>query len=153
LIAAHLRHTEDEEDFEKIEPADAIEIGDDHDENGSDADEVEEGGGRDDISNKAGIILGIHNVFVVIPQFLVTGLSSILFAIFEPDKSVIHHGSAHAIGNSTSTVVHDTAISLIREAGDDNGQRFDSIGFIFRIGGVSAGIACVICWRLARELK
>jgi len=60
------------------------------------------------LSTKAGIILvcsyfnlnftsdlliclqGIHNIFVVIPQFLVTGVSSIIFAIFEPGKSVLH---------------------------------------------------------------
>lgn len=33
---------------------------------------------------------GIHNVFIVIPQFLVTGLASIIFALFEPNRSVLH---------------------------------------------------------------
>ncbi|KAG8908297.1 hypothetical protein FRB99_007831 [Tulasnella sp. 403] len=56
------------------------------------------------ISNKAGIILGIHNIFVVIPQFLVTGLSSILFALLEPHKSVLDQGHAGhpAAGNVPS---------------------------------------------------
>lgn len=27
---------------------------------------------------------GIHNVFIVIPQFLVTGLSAIIFAVLDP---------------------------------------------------------------------
>jgi solute carrier family 45, member 1/2/4 len=29
-------------------------------------------------------IQGLHNVFVVVPQFLVNGLSAIMFAIFDP---------------------------------------------------------------------
>ena len=28
----------------------------------------------------------------MIPQFLVTAMSSIIFAVLDPDKSVIHHG-------------------------------------------------------------
>ena len=33
---------------------------------------------------------GIHNVFVVIPQFLVTGLSAVIFAIFDPVQPPTH---------------------------------------------------------------
>lgn len=29
-------------------------------------------------------------MFIVVPQFLVTGLSSIVFAMLDPDKSVLH---------------------------------------------------------------
>ena len=29
---------------------------------------------------------GIHNIFIVIPQFLVTGFSAILFALLDPQK-------------------------------------------------------------------
>ncbi|KAF9515837.1 hypothetical protein BS47DRAFT_1444339, partial [Hydnum rufescens UP504] len=52
-----------------------------------DEDAVEMGVEHGGVGDKAGIILGIHNVFVVIPQFLVTGLSAIIFAIFEPNRS------------------------------------------------------------------
>ena len=38
------------------------------------------------------LVQGLHNICVVIPQFLVTGMSSIIFALLDPDKSVIHHG-------------------------------------------------------------
>ena len=41
------------------------------------------GGG---LAAKAGIILGIHNVFIVIPQFIMTGLASIIFALLDPSK-------------------------------------------------------------------
>jgi solute carrier family 45 protein 1/2/4 len=66
------------------------------------------------LSSKAGIILvrrisrlftdsatspiasklqGIHNIFVVIPQFLVTGFSAVLFALIDPQKPTLpgHH--------------------------------------------------------------
>ena len=32
---------------------------------------------------------GIHNIFVVMPQFLMTGLSSVIFAISEPDAPLL----------------------------------------------------------------
>jgi solute carrier family 45 protein 1/2/4 len=41
-------------------------------------------------------------VFIVIPQFLVTALASLIFAIFEPDKSVLH-GHHPATGQPVHT--------------------------------------------------
>jgi solute carrier family 45, member 1/2/4 len=32
-------------------------------------------------------VQGVHNIFVVVPQILVTGLSAIIFAIFDPRQS------------------------------------------------------------------
>ena len=47
---------------------------------------------------------GIHNLFIVIPQFIVTGVSSIIFAIFDPDQSVLHGGHGGIpMHNSTTT--------------------------------------------------
>ncbi|KAG8908718.1 hypothetical protein FRC01_007266 [Tulasnella sp. 417] len=121
-----------------------------------------DGHGDGGMSNKAGIILGIHNIFVVIPQFLVTGLSSILFALLEPHKSVLDQGHAGhpAAGNvpnknitdATTAVVADVVRATLeaREAPVEGSG--DSIGIIFRIGGISAFIACGLCWKLSREL-
>ncbi|KAG8915320.1 hypothetical protein FRC01_003705 [Tulasnella sp. 417] len=101
-----------------------------------------EGHGDGGMSNKAGIILGIHNIFVVIPQFLVTGLSSILFALLEPHKSVLDQGHAGhpAAGNvpnknitdATTAVVADVVRATLepREAPVEGSG--DSIGIIFR---------------------
>ncbi|KAF4603016.1 hypothetical protein EYR38_003421 [Pleurotus pulmonarius] len=113
-------------------------------------DDEQEGGG---LSAKAGIILGIHNVFIVIPQFLVTGLSSILFAIFDPQKSVLHGAHPGNIGNSTVAAVDTrdfTSQLFPREPEIQGGS--NSVVYIFRIGGLSAAIAFVLCWRLAREM-
>lgn len=152
--------------------------------------EAQGGGGGGGISDKAGIILvsvklagtkamnwadwpsfcgtlqGIHNIFVVIPQFLVTGLSAILFALLEPGHSVLDQGHAGhpAAGNIPSknvtniavaavAAVSSPALRLAREAPVEAAAAgWDSIGIIFRVGGVSAAIAGVLCWRLARTL-
>ncbi|KDQ32655.1 hypothetical protein PLEOSDRAFT_1073124 [Pleurotus ostreatus PC15] len=113
-------------------------------------DDEQEGGG---LSAKAGIILGIHNVFIVIPQFLVTGLSSILFAIFDPQKSVLHGAHPGSIGNNTVAAVdtRDLTSQLFPREPEIQGGS-NSVVYIFRIGGLSAAIACVLCWRLAREM-
>lgn len=56
---------------------------------------------------------GIHNVFIVIPQFLVTGLSSIVFAIFDPQKVVVPH---RPVNNGTT--IPDSVPSALRNASD-----------------------------------
>ncbi|KAJ7179784.1 major facilitator superfamily domain-containing protein [Mycena filopes] len=40
---------------------------------------------EDGLSSKAGVILGIHNVCIVIPQFLITILCAVVFALFDSD--------------------------------------------------------------------
>ncbi|TFK31761.1 major facilitator superfamily domain-containing protein [Crucibulum laeve] len=139
-----------------------------------------DGGG---LSAKAGIILGIHNVFVVVPQFLITGLSAIVFAIFDPQKSVLpahHSGGAApgAVANSTvlavgignATVADVTgrnvrevvrgmlfhSVRSLRDAEyevDDQQGQSNSVVYIFRFGGIAALVAFVLSWRLAREIR
>lgn len=74
---------------------------------------------------------GIHNMFIVIPQFFVTGLSSIIFAIVDPDKSVLH---GHHPGNGTITAAsQDAARQLFAIRSDDSSRtKPDSIAIIFR---------------------
>ncbi|THU98478.1 hypothetical protein K435DRAFT_777462 [Dendrothele bispora CBS 962.96] len=92
------------------------------------------GNQNSNLSDKAGIILGIHNIFIVIPQFIVTGISSIIFAIFDPDKNVGHQKS--------------------RTLSEDDLPKFsNSVAYIFRLGGFSAFVAFILCWQLARELR
>ncbi|KAF8994064.1 major facilitator superfamily domain-containing protein [Cyathus striatus] len=135
--------------------------------------EREEGGNGGGLSAKAGIILGIHNVFIVIPQFLITGLSAVVFAIFDPEKSVLpeHHGSAAAPGtvangtvlsleknNLTAPVaalVREFSAMMIRDAVEEEERegQSNSVVYVFRFGGLAATIACILGWRLARELR
>lgn len=123
------------------------------------------------------VILGIHNVFLVLPQFIVTVLSSVIFWLMEPSKSLpTHHpgsvpvpdtNTTVAIGAiANSSVLEDTASATIEVAGqvvkraaelvsregvDVDVSSPDAVGLIFRIGGVSAAVGGWICWRLARD--
>ncbi|CAG8662473.1 8969_t:CDS:2 [Acaulospora morrowiae] len=78
---------------------------------------------NDDISVSSvssGIILGIHNMFVVFPQFFATFFSSIVFAILEP----------------------------VNENKTDGGDvETDSIGFVLRCGGLMSIVAGYLCVR------
>ncbi|KAI0943211.1 hypothetical protein AcW1_002427 [Taiwanofungus camphoratus] len=64
----------------------------------------EEGETRSGLAAKAGIIIGIHNIFIVTPQFVMTGIASIIFAILEPGKSALGHTGNIKVGNGTSGV-------------------------------------------------
>lgn len=156
--------------------------------------ERQNGGG---LSAKAGIILvsrfksfrfrrwfigstlkGIHNISIVIPQFLVTGFSSLIFAIFDPQNTGVpqHHGApVHApIANGTDVkvlatnvteslerMVRGVALKLLetrQELAEEDGsaavyQGSNSVVYIFRFGGIAATIAAVLAWRLARDLR
>ncbi|KAF9644299.1 MFS general substrate transporter [Thelephora ganbajun] len=110
-----------------------------------------------DLSAKAGVILGLHNICVVIPQMLVTGMSSIIFALFDPDKSAIHRGKAPNApvpvppANGTVSAVDTTELFARAEGGA--GAPGGSIGLIFKISGIFSTIAFILALRLARDLK
>ncbi|KAI7883564.1 MFS general substrate transporter [Lichtheimia hyalospora FSU 10163] len=69
----------------------------------------------------AGVLLGIHNMFIVMPQFLVTFLSSIIFHFLE-------NGSSKSEEASPST-----------------------IAIVLRFGAVMAGVAGYLSTRIGRE--
>ncbi|KAH7098181.1 MFS general substrate transporter [Auriculariales sp. MPI-PUGE-AT-0066] len=123
-----------------------------------------QGGG---IGDKGGSILGIHNVFVVIPQFVASGLSSLIFAVFEPERTTPHPSVADVpppAGAGAGAIPADAtdnpfldgrALSWMGRRADAEVQQAgsDAMGIIFRIGGVSSLVACALCWRLAKDLR
>ncbi|KAF9553769.1 MFS general substrate transporter [Agrocybe pediades] len=161
-IDLHTPDPEDERDYEFI-PAN----GESHAANGGGSSRAVEKPGT--LSAKAGIILGIHNIFIVIPQFLVTGFSAILFAIFDPTKPGIPAHRAPVapappspigadVKNITAAVVTRAGEMLLdfstrAEAETGESSHSNSVVYIFRIGGIAASFAFVMCWRLARELR
>ncbi|WRT68682.1 uncharacterized protein IL334_005661 [Kwoniella shivajii] len=120
-------------------------------------------------ADKAGVILGIHNVFLVLPQFVVTFLSSIIFYLMEPEKGLPAHHPQTTIplpGNITESITDSPLGEAVSEIGEEMVKRFingraeaigsdnsspDAVGLIFRIGGVSAAIGGYICYRLSRD--
>lgn len=85
--------------------------------------------------DQAGTILGLHNVSIVLPQFVVTILSSIIFWILEPGREVI------------------PTEPLQEPAAESTGVRSDGIGVVFRVGGIFALIAGVLTLRWARKFE
>ncbi|CAO3627976.1 unnamed protein product [Mucor hiemalis] len=71
----------------------------------------------------AGVLLGIHNMYIVLPQFLVTFLSSIIFRLLDNSRAELN----------------ETAPS-------------DTIGLILRIGAVMAGVAGLISMKIGKEV-
>jgi solute carrier family 45 protein 1/2/4 len=85
------------------------------------------GGNSTKDSSEAGVLLGIHNIYIVLPQFLVTIFSSIIFAILEPSDKNITTRQHHP---------HDKNLDA------------DSIGFVLRFGGFMAIIAGFLSFKL-----
>jgi len=104
------------------------------------------------LSAKAGIVLGLHNICIVIPQFLVTGMSSVIFALFDSNKSAIHRGKDPA-STTNGTVSGVDANTLFARAEVSDGASGGSIGLLFRISGIFATVAFILTLRLARDLK
>ncbi|KAI0080485.1 MFS general substrate transporter [Panus rudis PR-1116 ss-1] len=101
--------------------------------------------GRRGLAAKAGIILGIHNVFIVLPQMVMTGISSIIFAILEARSSSAK--DPQPATNGTETAIVDSREALSSVSGPE------SYAFVFRIGGIAALVAFVLTIKLVRELR
>ncbi|GAA5892405.1 uncharacterized protein JCM6883_007344 [Sporobolomyces salmoneus] len=119
------------------------------------------GGGGAGGGDQAGVILGCHNIYLVLPQLLVTAVSSIIFAIFDPGKSVLgaHAPSTDSTSETLSTdpikrfVVRGVSFFVARQVeeaaqGGENARGYNSLSLIFQIGGISALVSTYFCFRL-----
>jgi solute carrier family 45 protein 1/2/4 len=91
-------------------------------------------GSSRDTADKAGVILGIHNVFLVLPQFIVTFLSSVIFYMMEPEKGLTgEHPQAGVVINGTLTDgLGDLGVRVLRREVESSGGSPDAVGLIFR---------------------
>ncbi|KAJ2344014.1 hypothetical protein GGF43_005557 [Coemansia sp. RSA 2618] len=81
------------------------------------------GAGQPSPELSAGTILGVHNVFIVIPQFITAFSSSLIFAVFEH----------------------------IQGSGEAGGQHARQIALVMSLGGLSAAGAAYLAWVLRRQ--
>ncbi|KAH7341984.1 hypothetical protein B0J17DRAFT_282760 [Rhizoctonia solani] len=81
-----------------------------------------------DAPNRAGLFLGIHNVFVVLPQFLSISLSAIIFSIRDPGRSVL--------GGAPAELVTD--------------QKISSLTVILGLGGLNSLLAALLTRKLLK---
>lgn len=87
-------------------------------------------------ADKAGLILGIHNVFIVLPQFIITAVSAVIFHIMEPAATA-----------DTEKTARSTA------AAGDGPSSPDAVGLVFRIGGTAAAVGAYLSYRLAQRWR
>ncbi|CAG8809645.1 3854_t:CDS:1, partial [Racocetra persica] len=100
---------------------------------------------RNDSSNNgsdAGVLLGIHNIYIVIPQFIATFFSSVAFAILEGPTS--NHFADHVADGNNGT----TNDPMNSQSHGELNAGADSIGFVLRCGGCMAIVAGVLSMRL-----
>lgn len=78
-----------------------------------------------------------HNIYLVLPQFLITALSSIIFALFAPGHSVVAgHGAPVVVApiptdDDRDEVITGFARVAVRQATEGAGAP-DTLGIIFR---------------------
>ncbi|KAJ3161115.1 hypothetical protein HDU86_007737 [Geranomyces michiganensis] len=102
----------------------------------------------------AGMVLGIHNIYIVIPQFFATFMCSMVFMLFSRLEQRNKEGTrvATSFGPDGTPVV--TEIPLLARNGDMqlNADPHDAVGWVLRLGAVSSIVACVLAFRL-KEIK
>ncbi|KAJ1675816.1 hypothetical protein EV182_000505 [Spiromyces aspiralis] len=77
----------------------------------------------------AGIVLGIHNVYVTFPQFITAFLCSVIFAFFE--RSTEFPGEEGSVGQP-----------------DSGNNHAEAIGWVLRIGGIASLAAAYLSLRI-----
>ncbi|KAI9001651.1 major facilitator superfamily domain-containing protein [Gaertneriomyces semiglobifer] len=92
----------------------------------------------------AGLVLGIHNVYVVLPQFLSTFLSSVVFAVI--GWIAKSHGPPPA---SPVPPPSDSLPAFDEGIGPDP---YDAVGWVLRVGALSSLIAGYMAWKV-REVR
>ncbi|OSX58127.1 hypothetical protein POSPLADRAFT_1153941 [Postia placenta MAD-698-R-SB12] len=121
------------------------------------------------LAAKAGIIIvsprsngGIHNIFIVMPQFIMTGIASIIFAFLEPGKSALggHTPSAPVVNSTSLAEPSSTAATstIISSSGQSSTNCNAALMFMDeidgrRLGGIAAAVAFILTVRLVRELR
>ncbi|KAI0365167.1 MFS general substrate transporter [Pilatotrama ljubarskyi] len=106
---------------------------------------------RPGLAAKAGIIIGIHNIFIVIPQFIMTGIASLVFFFLDPTKAT--PGAAELPPLAVNATEPAEAELIVRAEALATGGGPNSYAVIYRLGGLSAAVAFVLTLRLARELR
>ena len=97
-----------------------------------DGHDVSKGKAGSGLAEKAGIIIGIHNIFIVIPQFIMTGLASIIFALLDPtnrQSSTATESSSSIIAIAPSL---ETSHSVARSEALVQGSGPNSYAIIYR---------------------
>ncbi|KAJ2358979.1 hypothetical protein GGF43_000448 [Coemansia sp. RSA 2618] len=86
---------------------------------------------------ESGTILGIHNMYVVFPQFAINAVSSLVFA-WLGSGSVTHSQGMRTVEFMAMDTVYSQLV----------GSNVEAVGWVLRIGGVSALVAAAMTFML-----
>ncbi|KAJ2848348.1 hypothetical protein J3B02_003972, partial [Coemansia erecta] len=89
---------------------------------------------------EGGAILGIHNMYVVLPQFVINAISSLVFAWFgaHQQQDGGHNGGNNGIRTVEFLAIESLVGLFVKE------KSTEAVGFVLRIGGCSALAAAVL---------
>ncbi|KAJ3149561.1 hypothetical protein HDU89_003614 [Geranomyces variabilis] len=102
----------------------------------------------------AGMVLGIHNIYIVIPQFFATFMCSVVFTLFSRLEQRDKEGTrvAMSFGADGTPVVTELPLTARNGGGELHADPHDAVGWVLRLGAVSSIVACVLAFRL-KEIK
>ncbi|KAJ1730047.1 hypothetical protein LPJ61_003228, partial [Coemansia biformis] len=93
---------------------------------------------------ESGTILGIHNMYVVFPQFVINAISTLIFAWLGGGAgSNTRTASSNSPTRSVEFMAMDAVFARL-SGGADVGGGGDVIGLVLRIGGTSALVAAAM---------
>ncbi|KAJ2454228.1 hypothetical protein EV183_001713 [Coemansia sp. RSA 2336] len=92
---------------------------------------------------ESGTILGIHNMYVVFPQFVINAVSSLVFAWLSSEPTTHSQGS-----RSVEFMAMDAVFNRMSGGGLPATGSREAVGWVLRIGGVSALIAAMMTFML-----
>ncbi|KAJ1817930.1 hypothetical protein LPJ56_003953 [Coemansia sp. RSA 2599] len=87
---------------------------------------------------EGGAILGIHNMYVVLPQFVINAVSSLVFAWLGAHQQGGHSGGTNSI-RTVEFMAVQSLVGLFAKEGST-----EAVGFVLRIGGCSALVAAAL---------
>ncbi|KAJ2851436.1 hypothetical protein IWW36_001075 [Coemansia brasiliensis] len=92
---------------------------------------------------ESGTILGIHNMYVVFPQFVINAVSSLVFAWLGSEPTTHNQGS-----RSVEFMAMDAVFNRLSGGGLPAAGGREAVGWVLRIGGMSALIAAMMTFML-----
>ncbi|KAJ1974107.1 hypothetical protein H4R35_003773 [Dimargaris xerosporica] len=99
----------------------------------------------------SGIVLGIHNMYVVFPQFFMTILSSVVFSLLQDSRMDTPHDQAHGAAVQASSpwpFAQAIPVTLSTLNTPNAAAGPDAVGWVLRIGGACALVAAILSLKI-----
>ncbi|KAJ1924319.1 hypothetical protein IWQ60_005275 [Tieghemiomyces parasiticus] len=96
----------------------------------------------------SGMVLGIHNMYVVLPQFVMSLVSTVIFSALQDRRSTAHPPGYHAHPSATvdSLATSPSFWPTVMASGGfgGSGEASDAVGWVLRVGGLCSLVAAFL---------